>query len=100
VQLPPPPELTVNVPQLAVLPLQVPELADTDTLYVPAVGLLQVGAFVQLIPLLTVEPLHCTVGGVIAVPAVPVEGKPVQVSVLEEEDGADELLAGTVTVTF
>jgi hypothetical protein len=69
-------EATVNVPlQVAVLPLQSPELADTDTpLYVPAVGLLQVGAPVQLRPLLIVVPLQVTVGAVIAVPAMPVEG--------------------------
>ena len=74
---------TVNVPlQVAVLPLQFPELADTDTsLYVPAAGLLQVGAPVQLRPLLTAVPLQVTVGGVIGVPTVPDEGTLAQASV-------------------
>ena len=81
------PEPTVNVPlQVAVFPLQFPELADTDTLlYVPATGLPQVGAPVQLRPLLTVVdvlllPLQVTVGAVIAVPAMPEVGTLAQAS--------------------
>ena len=75
-------DATVNVPlQVAVLPLQFPELAATDTLlYVPAAGLLQVGAPVQVRPLVTAVPLQVTAGEVIAVPAVPVEGTAAQVS--------------------
>jgi len=80
--------LTANVPlQLAVFPLQFPELAATDTsLYVPIVGLDQVGAPVQLRPLLTAVdvPLlltQVTAGAVIAVPAVPVVGTLAQLSV-------------------
>jgi len=79
---------TVNVPlQVADFPLQFPELVDTDTpLYVPATGLFQLGAPVQLRLLLTgvvmlLLPLQVTVGAVIAVPAVPVEGTLAQVSV-------------------
>ena len=75
--------VTVNVPpQVAVFPLQLPELASTDTLlYVPTAGLFQVGAPVQLRPLLTAVPLQVTTGAVIAVPAVPVVGTLAQVSV-------------------
>jgi len=74
---------TVNVPlQAADLPLQFPEFADTDMpLYVPISGLLQSGALVQLRPLLTAMSLQATVGGLIAVPAMPDEGTAVQVSV-------------------
>ena len=74
--------LTVNVPlHLADLPLQFPELADTNMpLYVPIAGLLQSGAFVQLRPPLTAVPLQATVGGVIVVPVMLVEGTAEQVS--------------------
>jgi len=75
-------EPIVNVPlQLAVLPLHSPEFADTDILpYVPATGLLQFGASIQVRPLLTVVPLQVTVGAVIAMPTVPIEGTVAQVS--------------------
>jgi len=67
---------------VAVLPLQFPELAYTDTsLYVPAAGLLQLGAPVQLRPLLTAVPLQVTVGAAIAVPAVPEVGTLAQANV-------------------
>ena len=46
----------------------------------PAAGLLQFGAPVQLRPLLTVVPLQVTVGAVIAVPAVPDDGTVAQTS--------------------
>jgi len=75
--------VTVNVPQSALISLQllVP-VAFTDTLYVPSVGLDQVGARVQVRLLLTVVdvldvpllPLHFTVGWVTAVPTVTVAG--------------------------
>jgi hypothetical protein len=70
--------LTFNVPQLAVLLLP-PQLAAADTLYVAAAGLVQVGAFVQVMLVAAALP-HLTVGGVMAVPATPVVGIPVQVS--------------------
>jgi len=81
--------LTVNVPlQEACIPLQAPVFGVALTLlYVPAAGLLQVGALVQLmLLLLTVLPLQVTVGGVIAVPAVPELGTLAQeiVDALEE----------------
>jgi len=80
-------ELTVNVPlQVADLPLQFPELADTDMpLYVPITGLFQFGAFVQLRPFLTDIPLQVTIGGVIVAPTMPVEGTAAQVSVYAAE---------------
>jgi len=53
--------LTFNVPQLAVLLLP-PQVAATDTVYVLAVGLAQVGAPVQVRPLVTVLVPHLTVG--------------------------------------
>jgi hypothetical protein len=72
-------EATVNSPQLAVLLLP-PQFAVADTLYVLAAGLAQTGAFAQVIPVATVLTPHLTVGCVIAVPANPVAGIPVQVS--------------------
>ena len=74
---------TVNVPlQVAVLLLQFPAVACTDmSLYVPFAGLLQVGAPIQVRPPLTVVPLQVTVGGVISVLAIPVEGTAAQASV-------------------
>jgi hypothetical protein len=75
-------EDTVNVPlQVADFPLHSPELADTDILlYVPAAGVVQFGAFFQLIPLLTAVPLQVTIGAVIAVPAMPDVGTLAQAS--------------------
>jgi len=52
-----------------------------------AVGLFQVGAPVKA-GLETVVFPHFTVGCVIAVPAIPVAAKPVQVRAVEEADGA------------
>jgi len=72
--------LITNVPQVAVLLLP-PQVAATDTLYVAAVGLAQVGAFVQVRPLVSVVVLHFTVGCVTAVPVIPEATKPVQVRV-------------------
>lgn len=69
----------VNVPQLAVCCFP-PQFAVADTLYVEALGLVQLGAFVQLMPLLTVLIPHLTVGCVTATPVTPVTGIPVQVS--------------------
>jgi len=67
---------------VADLPLQFPELAVTDMLlYVPIAGLFQFGAFVQSRPLITAMSLQVTVGGLIVVPAMPIEGTSVQVSV-------------------
>jgi hypothetical protein len=68
------------------LPLQFPLFVVTVMLlYVPAAGLPQFGAFIQVRLVVTgvfVEPsLHVTDGGVIAVPAVPVEGTAPQESV-------------------
>jgi len=84
--------LTINVPlQVAVLPVQSPEFAATDMFeYVFATGVVQFGAFVQVRPLLTTVLLHLTVGGVIAEPALPVEGTASQASVY-----VTELLLGT-----
>jgi hypothetical protein len=76
----------VNVPQLAVLMLP-PQLAVADTLYVEAAGLNQVGAFVQLMSVVTVLTPHLTVGCVIAVPVTPVIGIPMQVSSSTEGAG-------------
>jgi len=93
--------LTVNVPlQLATLPLQFPKFATTPMLlYVPISGSFQFGAPVQLKPLLTTVPLQVTVGGVIVVLAMPVEGTAAQASVyvtglelLELRTTAEELL--------
>jgi len=95
--------VTINVPpQSAVFPLQFPELTATDTvLYVPSAGLFQVGAPVQLRPLLTDADvplllLQVTAGAVIALPTAPEIGKLAQVSVyviLELLlDATDELL--------
>jgi hypothetical protein len=82
----------VNVPlQVADLPLQFPELADTDMpLYVPISGLSQSGALIQSKPLLISTPLQATVGGVIVMPVIPVEGTAAQVSVYATE--SDSLL--------
>jgi hypothetical protein len=91
---------TVKVPpQVAVLPLQFPELADTDTLlYVPAAGLVQFNVVgVQVRPVATAVPLQVTAGGVIAVPAVPDAGTLAQASVYVITLlllGATELLLG------
>jgi hypothetical protein len=68
--------------QVALFPAQLPELVDTNMpMYVPAAGVDQFGAPVQLRPLLTATPLQVTAGGVIAVPAVPDVGTLAQVSV-------------------
>jgi len=111
--LPLPGSLTIKVPQLAVLPLQLPLVADTDMLYVPSTGVLQFGAPIQVISLIVV-PSQATVGRFIAVPAVPVAGTLVQVSMyvrlelllgieLDEDTTAelellatDELLGGSL----
>jgi hypothetical protein len=103
------PAWTVTVPlQVAVFPLQFPELADTDmSVYMPPSGLLQTGAFVQLRPLVTdVEPallLQVTAGAVITVPSPPtnVADMSAQASVYvigtELELGAiEELLGGAL----
>jgi len=78
--------LIVNVPQELIWPLQFPEANNTSTGYVPTAGLVQVGEFSQIKPLVTDvdKPLllmQVTDGCVIAMPAVPDEGKPVQVGV-------------------
>jgi hypothetical protein len=91
---------TVKVPlQVAVLPAQLPELAEIDMLlYVPATGVDQFGAPVQARPLLTATPLQVTAGGVIAVPAVPDEGTLAQARVYVITLlllGTTELLLGT-----
>jgi hypothetical protein len=78
-------EATVNVPQLAVCCLP-PQFAVADTLYAEAVGLSQSGAFAHAMPLVIVLIPHLTVGCVMAVPAIPVIGIPVQVS--SSADGA------------
>jgi len=73
-------EVTVNVPQLASLVLLPSQRALANTLYVAAAGLLQFGAFAQIMLVVGALMPHLTVGCVIAVPAIPVAGIPVQVS--------------------
>jgi hypothetical protein len=90
--------------QVAVFPLQFPELADTDmSVYIPPSGLLQTGAFVQLRPLVTdVEPalpVQVTAGAVIALPSSANVAMLAQASVYvigtELELGATEELLGS-----
>jgi hypothetical protein len=69
--------LTTIVPQLAVVLLP-PQLAFAVTLKEPATGLVQAGSPVKVA--VTALLLQRTVGWVIAVPAIPVAAKPVQVS--------------------
>jgi len=78
---------TANVPlQIADLPPQFPELADTDTsVYIPASGAGQIGAPIHVrlvavtdVPLL---PTQVTVGGVIVESATPIAGTVPQLSV-------------------
>ena len=84
---------TFNEPeQLAVKPLAVPQVAVTlISLYVPGLGLLQVGALADQTVLVAVFPLsQVKAGGVIAVPEVPISRTEPQVSVTGGSSSSEE----------